>query len=205
MPKEGRAQKTRERILAVALELLNTEGEQALSAVDIASALGISPGHLYYHFKGKGEIVAALFAAHCREMAMVLDAARRDKPGLESLWTHVHIMLEEIHDLRFFYGNLDALTAANPDLLAKTRRLFGQMRATLRALLSPLQRSGSLPKTEGLVELLCEEMLMNLVYRLNLQSLEAGDTPPREQIARAALHIMTLVAAHAAVDLPMKS
>ena len=37
---------TKSRILEKALDLFNAEGVGALSAVDIASALGISPGHL---------------------------------------------------------------------------------------------------------------------------------------------------------------
>ena len=38
---------TKSRILETALDLFNAEGFGALSAVDVAAALGISPGHLY--------------------------------------------------------------------------------------------------------------------------------------------------------------
>lgn len=196
--KVGRAEKTRDRILSVALDLLNAEGEQALSAVDIAAALGISPGHLYYHFKGKGEIAAALFDRHVEEMAMIMDAARRDTPSLDTLWTHVQIMLEEIHDLRFFYRNLDALIARDTDLGAKLRRLLGQLRETLRVILTQLQRTGTLPNTSGLSELIAESMVTAFVYRLNLEAIESPNAPPREHVARAALQVMTLVASHAA-------
>ena len=55
--------KTRDRILHVSLLLFNDEGEAQQTAVDISNALGISPGNLYYHFKGKDAIIRALFDA----------------------------------------------------------------------------------------------------------------------------------------------
>ena len=54
---------TKIKILATALQLFNNEGEAQVSSVDIASVMGISPGNLYYHYKGKDEIIAALFEA----------------------------------------------------------------------------------------------------------------------------------------------
>jgi len=47
---------TKTKILSTALELFNNEGEAQVSSVDIASVMGISPGNLYYHYKGKDEI-----------------------------------------------------------------------------------------------------------------------------------------------------
>jgi len=44
--------KTADRILETACALFNEEGEHNVSASDIAIALDISPGNLYYHFKG---------------------------------------------------------------------------------------------------------------------------------------------------------
>ena len=67
---------TREKILEAARALFNEEGVGGQSAVDIATAQGISAGHLYYHFKGKPQILAELMAAHVAEMEMVLEAAR---------------------------------------------------------------------------------------------------------------------------------
>ena len=43
-----------------ALNLFNAEGEAKQTAVDIANALDMSPGNLYYHFKGKEPIIEAL-------------------------------------------------------------------------------------------------------------------------------------------------
>ena len=53
--------KTRDRILAAALELFNQQGERKVTTNHIAAHLGMSPGNLYYHFKNKQEIIYELF------------------------------------------------------------------------------------------------------------------------------------------------
>jgi len=67
--------KTKEKILATSLALFNHEGEAQVSAVDVASVIGISPGNLYYHYKGKDEIIAALFEDFDAEIRQVSSIA----------------------------------------------------------------------------------------------------------------------------------
>ncbi len=56
------AVKTRDRILKAALGLFNERGEAHVSLAQIAGRLGISEGNLWYHFRAKHDLVAALFA-----------------------------------------------------------------------------------------------------------------------------------------------
>lgn len=51
-------------ILDVSRQLFNERGEYAVSSLDIANTLEISPGNLYYHYRGKTEIVDALFTEY---------------------------------------------------------------------------------------------------------------------------------------------
>ena len=52
---------TTDRILDASLKLFNEQGFHRVPAMRIAEHLGISPGHLAYHFKKKRDILLALF------------------------------------------------------------------------------------------------------------------------------------------------
>ena len=52
--------KTRERILRASLTLFNERGEDAVSLAQVATRLGISEGNLWYHFRAKRDLIAAL-------------------------------------------------------------------------------------------------------------------------------------------------
>ena len=75
--------KTAERILVVATELFNERGERNVTASDIALELDISPGNLYYHYKGKDGILSALFSRCYRELAGMLAAPILEEAFLE--------------------------------------------------------------------------------------------------------------------------
>jgi AcrR family transcriptional regulator len=199
-----RAQKTKERILGAALRIFQDEGLNKPSAVDVAMALGISPGHLYYHFKGKAELIGALFDAHRQEMAMILNGVAQAEPKLELLWTHVQIVLEEIQDMRFLYRDLHAACGVSDALDKGMRAIVNGLRRALHGFLERLVKAGTLPAKEGLPALLAEQMTAAILTRLNLQEIEVQNEAPRDQVARAALFVMTFVAAHVELATPVK-
>ncbi len=189
--------KTRDRILEASRELFNQDGVAPLSAVDIASAMGISAGHLYYHFKGKPQILAELMEAYASELALVLDAATTAclrEPSLEMLWTHVHILVEEAWDARFFYRE-PGLAIENTAVAQSARRILAGQRTALLSCLEALRMKGtiggSLQSSQGLAS------QMSTLVGFHPVALElAGEAgSERERIARAAAQIMMPVAA----------
>jgi AcrR family transcriptional regulator len=192
-----KALSTKDRILETALDLFNTEGVGALSAVDIASALGISPGHLYYHFKGKPEILTALTAAYQGEVELVLEAAldacQGDGATLETLWTHVHILAEEAWDARFLYREAGALVL-HPDLAARIRRITAAERDALRVMLEALGKAGVITGSPEAMDGLSRLMTTGIGFHAIELELEGDPGPPRERVARAAAQIMLLPA-----------
>lgn len=189
--------KTRDRILEAALVLFNEEGAAALSAVDVAAALSMSPGHLYYHFKGKAEIVAALFDAFEAELALVLEGALTDlaRPdaGLADLWTQIHILIEEVHDVRFLFREAGALTCVFPALAPRYRRAFAALRAAMSEMLERLAARGAI--AAGDIDTLARSLVLGVAFKLAQLDLEGADGPPRERIARAAAEVMGPVVA----------
>ena len=66
--------KTRDRILDTSLLLFNSLGEPNVTTLLISDELEISPGNLYYHFKGKEEIIDELFSLFESELSDILKA-----------------------------------------------------------------------------------------------------------------------------------
>ena len=191
--------KTRDRILAAARVLFNERGVSNLSALDIATVMGISPGHLYYHFKGKAEIVATLLAEHEKEIALVLAAALADcrarNATIETFWTHLHILVEEAYDARFFYREAGVLRAMHADIPPCARRIALAERAALASLLAAMVRHGSIRAQPEIVDGLSRVIVTGIAFQALQLELE-GETPPRpELIARAAAQLVLPVAA----------
>lgn len=194
--------KTRDRILEAARALFNEEGVSALSAVDIAASLGISPGHLYYHFKGKPEIVAALLEEYEREVGAVLAAALDDCKGanatIETFWTHLHILIEEAWDARFFYREAGALAHQQPEAASRIRRVATAERTALAKMLAALKARGAIRASREVIDGLSRTLVTGIGFHALELELEGDAGPPRERNARAAAQLMLLVAALAA-------
>lgn len=190
--------KTRDRILAGALALFNEHGFGPLSALDIATALGISPGHLYYHFKGKNEIAASLLEGYERELALVLKAALNDCTGkgatIETFWTHLTIMVEEAWDARFFYREAGPFLQ-HPAIASRVRRITTAERSAIARMLAALAASGAIRATEEIVDGLSRTLVTGLGFQILELQLEGDSQPARALIARAAAQLMLPVAA----------
>ncbi len=72
---------TRERIKRSALALFVANGVDGTGVREIAKAAGITEGAIYRHFKGKDELVWALFADSYVAYAQKLDALQREQSG----------------------------------------------------------------------------------------------------------------------------
>ena len=80
----------RERILAVATAQFTRLGYSGVSMSDIAAELQITKAALYYHFSGKADLLAEVFAGYLEELGAVVDACQ-DVPGhAERLRSLVH-------------------------------------------------------------------------------------------------------------------
>jgi AcrR family transcriptional regulator len=111
--------KTAERILITALDIFNQQGENNVSSVEIAMELDISPGNLYYHFKGKEVIVGALFELYQQQLRGILDAPSNQidtSLSIEDFFYYLFLIIEKNHLFRFLYRNPNDLTDKYPSV-----------------------------------------------------------------------------------------
>lgn len=171
--------KTKDKILQCSLNLFNEEGEQNVTPVDIANELEISPGNLYYHFKGKDPIIKQLFLDFEEEFRMVLNAPVNKPLELSDNWVYFYILYEEIADFRFFYRNLQAILERYPDLERRFRSLVSLKIKAMTSLISRLKETGFINISDVELEQMAERFALQLTYWPTYQTLmdEQSSTP----------------------------
>jgi len=185
--------KTRDRILQTSLLLFNQEGEAPQTAVDISNALEISPGNLYYHFKGKDAIIRALFGAFEDEMRVILRGSKGGVTSIEDNWVYLYIILEEIYDFRFFYRDLGVLLDRYPDLAVRFRALVAEKRRTITRVLHDLAESDVLQLDPRLKAALTDQIMMSITFWLANDSIGSAAHDGPSLIHKTVFQVMCLI------------
>jgi AcrR family transcriptional regulator len=139
----------RERIIEETRALMNEHGAASIGTTQIAEALKISPGNLYYHFKNKEEIIRILFddverALHellTADIEIPISAARFAGFYLRSL--------EVVWDNRFFYGGLLQLLRNDEVLAERYRKVQADSIDGLEGLARQFYKDGNMAKPKG--------------------------------------------------------
>jgi TetR/AcrR family tetracycline transcriptional repressor len=129
-PEPARPQVTRERIVQVALEVLNEEGFDGLTMRRLAERLGIKAASLYNHVTDKDQLLALMADAICAEIPD-LDAT---KPWREQAET----MARRVRRVLMAHRDGARVLAATPPVGPHRVRLIEQ-------LLGAVQSAGFLP------------------------------------------------------------
>lgn len=190
------AMKRRDIILEVSLQLFNDEGEANLSAVDIANELDISPGNLYYHFKGKEEIVATLYGQFESGVVALLEDIRDAGNTLEEHWLHLYVLLEHLYHYRFLFRNTTDLLQKYSAIENRFRRMLEQQYQSIRAMLGQLLNEKHVAGKEldyVLVDELADNMMLIYTHWFEFQSLRKRELSQHLFIQGAILQIMTLL------------
>ena len=184
--------KTRDRILDVSLNLFNSEGEAKQTAVDIANALDMSPGNLYYHFKGKEPIIEALFDRFEEEMQIILGGSHGAVTSIEDNWVFIYIILEEIYDFRFFYRNVGDMMERYPALASRFRKVLAMKRQAIESVLNQLEKRDLIELDRRLRGPLLQQMLSTLTFWLSHDLIEGGERDGPTLIHDTVLQFMLL-------------
>ncbi len=113
-PSVTKAEETRSRILAAALELFRRRGFDETTMREIATEAGVALGSAYYYFASKEALVMAFYAKASQEMTAQIETRLTEAKGLESrLRAILDVKFEYFAPNRLFLGALSR-HAADP-------------------------------------------------------------------------------------------
>ena len=99
--------KTKDKIIATAIDLFNIHGTKAISTNHIAKEMGISPGNLYYHFRSKNDIIWSISDNFSNELGSVfkiqLDSISDFSSNLSSLFNRF-FKIQQSYQFLFLEG-----------------------------------------------------------------------------------------------------
>ncbi len=185
--------KTRDRILETSLMLFNDEGEQNVTTVDIANEMDISPGNLYYHFRGKEVIIEELYNRYDSELTGLLRQSLDDPLSLEDHWFFIYVIFEEIFKFRFFYLNASNIMLRYPDIERRFRRLINIKVHTIEELGKNLIGKDVLDNGGLDTKLLAENVALSLIYWFPYQQLLHPELDSSQLIHKGVYHVLNLV------------
>ena len=158
----GRRALTRERVVAEALTIIAAEGAQALSMRALAARLGVVPGALYRHVRGKEQLYDLILDAVLGEVDCRTDPAAPWAARVTTLARRLRAVLENHPGTAAMLKTRDPLSPASLELA--------------EAFLAPLLAAG-LPGREA-------ALAFRLVYDYTLGFALADPTSPAEQRLR---------------------
>ncbi|WP_457594884.1 TetR/AcrR family transcriptional regulator [Hydrogenimonas sp.] len=163
-------ERTKETILAAALKLFNEEDTQKATTNHIASAAGISPGNLYYHFRNKEAIIRALYD---RMMETIGFESRELPASICELKRFCGFVADVWWEYRFFRRELLFLMRRDPLLAERVAKDNRAYHAKLLALVAHLEREGylTLPNDDAIEGLADTIMLYSHFWTPYLMSL----------------------------------
>jgi AcrR family transcriptional regulator len=187
--------KTRDRIIQVSLELFNREGEPNVTTVDISNELDISPGNLYYHFKGKEELVGELFAQFYEQFNVILREPVHNPLRIEDYWYYLVVVFEHIYDYRFLYRNISLISQRYTQIQRPFRRLIHMKLEAARAICQQLRDSGIIAADDARIELIARSVALTITYWLNFDKL-LGDRAEHDEhlIHDGVMQVLSLIA-----------
>ena len=188
------AVRTKDRIALTARELFNLEGEQNVAMVDIALAMDISPGNLYYHYRGKDQLMPVLMDFVEGDIGQLLSAPLDKLETLEEHWGYLYLLLEAIYQNRFIYHNLSDISQRDKSLRRRFTRLLTLQRKTVHRLCDKLVAGGHITLEPQARAVLVDAVMLTLTCWLNYDALQHPHEDPSVRLHRGVYHLAMLFA-----------
>ncbi|MFT7527443.1 MAG: AcrR family transcriptional regulator [Arenicella sp.] len=155
---------TRDLILEVAIVLLNERGESIVTSVDLAHEMNISPGNLYYHFKGKEQVVEELYAQfHARVLVALQEITAQTKGNPKEILAGLALVSDILQQFKFVSQDLRGLHERYPRLRASISKLLTLLNKTLVALVKLMMDKTKVVESSNASRLLANNLMYTLI------------------------------------------
>ena len=155
---------TRDLILEVALILLNERGESIVTSVDLANEMNISPGNLYYHFKGKEQVVEELYAQfHARVLLALQEIALQAKGDPKETLAGLSVVSDILQQFKFISQDIRGMHERYPNLRPSLTKLLTLVNQTLVALVKLVMDNSKVTDSANASRLLANNLMYTLI------------------------------------------
>lgn len=138
---KGRTSGTRQRILDATLVLFNDKGPDRVTTAEIARTVGINEGNLYYHFKTKEALLAALFKRLDADAAtFMIEAAANAAADVGTYSKLIRRWFSIVWTHRFLFRDLPGIIAIAPSLKEPARVLSLGMRLAVKGTIDEMAK-----------------------------------------------------------------
>ena len=171
--------KTRDLILEVALVLLNERGESIVTSVDLANEMNISPGNLYYHFKGKEEVVEELYAQfHARVLIALQEITSHARGDTKETLAGLTVVSDILQQFKFISQDIRGIHERYSNLRESLSKLLSLLYQTLVGLVKLVMDKAKVSDSSNASRLLAGNLLYTLINYGGYDSLISSDHEP---------------------------
>ena len=124
------AQRNRERILEVAMQVFTRRGAEA-SMDEIAKRAKIGPGTLYRHFPTRDDLLAAVYITEVEKLAEAQRKFSAELPPIEALRAWLLVFIDYIAAKKIIAPALNAMAGGPSRVFQQTNRVMEEAAKTL--------------------------------------------------------------------------
>ncbi|RBP49725.1 TetR/AcrR family transcriptional regulator [Arenicella xantha] len=183
--------RTRDLILDVALVLLNERGESIVTSVDLAHEMNISPGNLYYHFKGKEQVVEELYAQfHARVLVALQQVTSQARGNPKDTIAGLTVVSDILLQFQFISQDIRGIHERYASLRASISKLFSLLFQTLTGLVKLVLDKAAVPDASNVAKMMAGNLLYTLVNFGGYDDLLYADSSPPSIEEHLYLHFL---------------
>jgi AcrR family transcriptional regulator len=134
--------KTRDKILATALQLFNTQGIDPITVRHVAKEMGISHGNLCYHFPRKEDIIQQLYLNLVAELDREIHQLQAHTPQLKLILASIQTTFAIQYKYKFILIDFVSIMRNIPAIRIHFRELFVRRQQEFSALIQYMIMAG---------------------------------------------------------------